>query len=138
MEHPTFDASDGFPARLRYVVNSYGSANALAGAIERSEGALRKWLRGKSEPTVSDLRAICEATHTSIEWLVTGRGDPKGFGIRSPAPCSEAQRRDLYRRCDAGEADAVRHLRRLRSCRRSVPIRAWGRPRTAKECFDAT
>jgi transcriptional regulator with XRE-family HTH domain len=91
MEHPALDASDSFPARLRYVVTSYGSANALAGAIERSEGALRKWLRGKSEPTVSDVRAICEATNTNIEWLVTGRGDPKGFGIRSPAPCSSTR-----------------------------------------------
>jgi len=89
MDYPTLDGSDGFPARLRYVVDSYGSANALAGAIQRSEGALRKWLRGTSEPTVSDVRAICEATNTNVEWLVTGRGDPKGFGIRSPAPCNE-------------------------------------------------
>jgi hypothetical protein len=91
MDYLTFDASDGFPARLRYVVSSYGSANALAGAIQRSEGAIRKWLRGTSEPTVSDVRAICEATKTNVEWLVTGRGDPKGFGIRSPAPCSKAR-----------------------------------------------
>jgi transcriptional regulator with XRE-family HTH domain len=88
MEHPTLDGPDGFAARLRYVVDSYGSANALAVAIQRSEGALRKWLRGKSEPTVSDLWAICEAIKTDIAWLVTGRGDPKGFGIRSPARCS--------------------------------------------------
>jgi hypothetical protein len=87
MEHATLDESDGFPAHLRYVVDSYGSANALAGAIQRSEGALRKWLRGVSEPTVSDLGASCEATKPNLEWLVTGRGDPKGFGIRSPAPC---------------------------------------------------
>jgi hypothetical protein len=58
----------------------------LAREIERSEGALRKWLRGQSEPNVSDLRAICEVTSTSVEWLVMGRGaraapgDP-GMGI---------------------------------------------------------
>ena len=138
MERPILEGSDGFAARLRYVVNSYGSANALAGAIQRSEGALRKWLHGKSEPTVSDLRAICETTKTNIEWLVTGRGDPKGFGIRSPAPCSEAPRQARYRHCRAGDRDAARHVRRLRSCRRGVPIRALGIPRTAKECFDAT
>jgi len=49
----------------------------MARAINRSEGALRKWLRGQSEPGVSDLRAICEATGTSAEWLVMGRGDPQ-------------------------------------------------------------
>jgi hypothetical protein len=68
---------DGFPLRLRQVVSSYGSTNALASHIERSEGAIRKWLRGQSEPGVSDLRAICLATNTSVEWLVMGRGDRK-------------------------------------------------------------
>jgi transcriptional regulator with XRE-family HTH domain len=68
---------DGFPARLRQVVSSYGSTNALASHIERSEGAIRKWLRGQSEPGVSDLRAICIATNTSVEWLVMGRGERK-------------------------------------------------------------
>jgi hypothetical protein len=57
----------------------------LARTIERSEGAIRKWLRGQSEPAVSDLRAICEVTQTNVEWLVMGRGDPKGGGnVRSP------------------------------------------------------
>src|ERR1700759_4918429 len=64
----------GFALRLRQVIDAYGSANSIAKAIERSEGAVRKWLRGESEPNVTDLRAICEQTHTSIEWLVTGRG----------------------------------------------------------------
>jgi transcriptional regulator with XRE-family HTH domain len=64
----------GFASRLRQVVDTYGSANSIAKAIERSEGAVRKWLRGESEPNVTDFRAICEQTHTSIEWLVTGRG----------------------------------------------------------------
>jgi transcriptional regulator with XRE-family HTH domain len=66
---------DGFPARLRQVINSYGNTSSLAREIERSEGALRKWLRGLSEPNVSDLRAICEVTRTSVEWLVMGRGE---------------------------------------------------------------
>jgi transcriptional regulator with XRE-family HTH domain len=65
---------DEFAARLRQVIDSYGSTSSLAREIERSEGALRKWLRGLSEPNVSDLRAICEITHTSVEWLVMGRG----------------------------------------------------------------
>src|SRR5262245_35658032 len=66
---------DGFPARLRQVLDSYGSTSSLARSIDRSEGAVRKWLRGQSEPNVTDLRAICERTATSVEWLVMGRGD---------------------------------------------------------------
>jgi transcriptional regulator with XRE-family HTH domain len=67
-------ASGGFATRLRQVIDAYGSANSIAKAIERSEGAVRKWLRGESEPNVTDLRTLCEQTHTSIEWLVTGHG----------------------------------------------------------------
>jgi hypothetical protein len=70
---------DGFPARLRQVISSYGSTSALARTIRRSEGAVRKWLRGQSEPAVSDLRTICEVTGTNVEWLVMGRGMPKGM-----------------------------------------------------------
>jgi transcriptional regulator with XRE-family HTH domain len=55
-------------------VEAHGSANGIAKAIDRSEGAVRKWLRGESEPNVTDLRSLCEETQTSIEWLVTGRG----------------------------------------------------------------
>jgi hypothetical protein len=64
----------GFAARLREVVTDYGSASTLARVIERSEGAVRKWLRGESEPNVTDLRSLCEETRTSVDWLVTGRG----------------------------------------------------------------
>ena len=67
-------ADGGFAARLQQIIAASGSASALAKAIDRSEGAVRKWLRGESEPNVTDLRALCEHTRTDIEWLVTGRG----------------------------------------------------------------
>jgi hypothetical protein len=72
--------NSGFAARLREVIDAYGSASGLAKAIERSEGAVRKWLRGESEPNVQ--------TATSIEWLVTGRGvrDALAPGVRDTAP----------------------------------------------------
>jgi transcriptional regulator with XRE-family HTH domain len=76
--------SDGFAARLRQVVDSYGSTSSLARVINRSEGALRKWMRGQSEPSVSDLKSLCEATGTNVEWLVMGRGEPKGMAVREP------------------------------------------------------
>jgi len=80
--------NSGFAALLREVIDAYGSASGLAKAIERSEGAVRKWLRGESEPNVTDLRAVCEQTGTSIEWLVTGRGtrEAQPPGIRDNAP----------------------------------------------------
>ena len=77
---------------MREVIDVYGSASALAKAIDRSEGAVRKWLRGESEPNVTDLRCVCEQTATSIEWLVTGNGlretQPQAMrdGVREPPP----------------------------------------------------
>jgi hypothetical protein len=82
----------GFAARLRQVLKAHGSASSVAKTIARSEGAVRKWLRGESEPNVTDLRAICEATQTRIEWLVTGSGprqmpDPAaGVEVREVSP----------------------------------------------------
>ena len=81
----------GFAERLRQVLKGHGSASALAKAIGRSEGAVRKWLRAESEPNVTDLRAICEVTHIRIHWLVTGEGpreqaELEGTTVREPSP----------------------------------------------------
>jgi transcriptional regulator with XRE-family HTH domain len=80
----------GFAARLRSVVEAHGSANGIAKAIDRSEGAVRKWLRGESEPNVTDLRSLCEETHTSLEWLVTGRGRREAAGAALQEAASPA------------------------------------------------
>jgi hypothetical protein len=71
---------DGLSERLRLTIDSYGSVSATATAIRRSEGALRKWIRGASEPNASDLRSICELTGTHINWLLYGDN-----GTPSPA-----------------------------------------------------
>ena len=70
-------------------MKSHGSASGLAKAIARSEGAVRKWLRGESEPNVTDLRTLCEVTQTSIDWLVRGHGPreaPSASGHARPDP----------------------------------------------------
>src|SRR4029077_980214 len=82
----------GFAGRLRQAIDAYGSANSIAKAIGRSEGAVRKWLRGESEPNVTDLRTLCEQTHTSIEWLVTGHGRREAVHtLETPPPSYENQ-----------------------------------------------
>jgi transcriptional regulator with XRE-family HTH domain len=83
-------AGGGFALRLRQVLDAHGSANSIARAIDRSEGAVRKWLRGESEPNVTDLRALCEHTQTSIEWLVTGRGRREAMPVELQEPPPQA------------------------------------------------
>jgi hypothetical protein len=91
--------SGGFAARLRQVILAYGSASALAKAIERSEGAVRKWLRGESEHNVTDLRAVCDETHSSLLWLATGEGQREASAAvqeNSPSYQSAAREPVLY------------------------------------------
>ena len=79
---------DGFAQRLRHAVALFGGPTALARRIGRSEGAIRKWLRGESEPNVTDLRAICSACGTTADWLVNGVG-VSGLiptGVSEPSP----------------------------------------------------
>jgi transcriptional regulator with XRE-family HTH domain len=77
---------DGFAQRLRHAVALFGGPTALARRIGRSEGAIRKWLRGESEPNVTDLRAICAACGTTADWLVNGVGESGLIpeGVREP------------------------------------------------------
>ena len=116
--------NSGFAARLREVIDAYGSANGLAKAIGRSEGAVRKWLRADSEPNVTDLRSICEQTGTSIEWLVTGRGQreapPQGVHDAAPPPYKNTAREQVSMQLLEGILTAVQE--ELRSAGLSLPL----------------
>lgn len=65
-------AVPGLVERLNEVVNAFGHVTKAASVIERSEGAVRKWCRGRSEPSASDIRRLCEASGYSAEWLLFG------------------------------------------------------------------
>src|SRR5689334_18614235 len=77
---------DGLSERLRLTIASYGTVSATAAAIKRSEGALRKWIRGTSEPSASDLRSICELTGMHINWLLYGNNGPPSPDSRASVP----------------------------------------------------
>jgi hypothetical protein len=113
----------GFALRLRQVIDAYGSANSIAKAIERSEGAVRKWLRGESEPNVTDLRALCEQTQTNIEWLVTGRGRREVLHTPPVAPASAPLSVPLLESIiDAVETEMHKDDLSLSSAKRSMLI----------------
>jgi hypothetical protein len=116
--------NSGFAARLREVIDAYGSASGLAKTIERSEGAVRKWLRGESEPNVTDLRAVCEQTGTSIEWLVTGNGtrEPQAEVVRegTPPPYQNVTRQQLNVQLLEGILLAVQE--ELRAAQLELPL----------------
>ena len=94
----------GFAGRLRQVLKGHGSASSLAKAIARSEGAVRKWLRGESEPNVTDLRTLCDVTQTRIEWLVTGEG-PRHMQAESETGSTVRESPPPYRHSPHGKLD---------------------------------
>lgn len=73
------DATSTFPERLKIAI---GAKNVLsfATACGLSESVIRKYLLGKSEPTLSRLIAISKASDHSLEWLATGQ---TGAGIKN-------------------------------------------------------
>ena len=58
---------------------------------------MRKWLRGESEPNVTDLRALCEMTGIRIEWLASGQGPREAQVFAEPTEGSSDPARALVR-----------------------------------------
>lgn len=77
-----------FVARLRETIGGFGSANSLATAAGVSEGALRKWVQGTSEPTRDRLVAVARAAGVNVAWLATGNG-PKDRSGKVETPLLE-------------------------------------------------
>jgi phage repressor protein C with HTH and peptisase S24 domain len=77
-----------FVARLREATERFGSVNALAKQAGVSEGALRKWLLGYSEPTRERLVDLARAAGVNLAWLATGSG-PKDRSGREDVPLLE-------------------------------------------------
>jgi len=62
-----------FSEQISVLLDQYKSAAEVARLCNSSEGTVRKWRDGKSEPGLSSLMALSEATGRSIEWLATGK-----------------------------------------------------------------
>lgn len=65
--------SDAFGERLKLLIGNE-SQRSFAQKIDVSEGTLRAWINGKSEPNVSALISLANERNVSIDWLVTGKG----------------------------------------------------------------
>lgn len=64
---------DGFPGRLKEAIGA-NSMRAFGIKCGLSEGALRKYLAGKSEPGMAALVAIAQEAKVRLDWLITGAG----------------------------------------------------------------
>ncbi|MCO6524746.1 MAG: helix-turn-helix transcriptional regulator, partial [Candidatus Schmidhempelia sp.] len=63
-----------FAQRLKSVIGRC-SMTSFAQQCNLSESAIRKYIRGDSEPTLQNLLVICEVGKVSLSWLATGKPD---------------------------------------------------------------
>lgn len=60
-----------FALRLKSIIDN-DSMNHFAKKCQLSESAIRKYLRGDSEPTLQNLLAMAKAGNVSVAWLASG------------------------------------------------------------------
>lgn len=65
--------SDAFPERLKSIIGSM-SMRTFGGMCELSEGAIRKYLSGQSDPSRTALTSMARVGGVHLEWLATGEG----------------------------------------------------------------
>lgn len=73
-ESSTDVESLAFRERLRQLVGEQ-SVRSFARNVGVSEGALRQYLSGKSEPTRPVLNAIARGANVDVAWLSSGAGE---------------------------------------------------------------
>lgn len=67
------DAQD-LAIRMRLLIAREGGASALARRCGCSEGTVRSWRDGHSDPSRARCVALARALNISLQWLVTGEG----------------------------------------------------------------
>lgn len=65
-------ATSGLSARLEEAARNSGSVAELSRRSGVSESAIRKWIRGASEPSAGNLLAVAYASGLHPHWLLTG------------------------------------------------------------------
>jgi len=77
---------DSFAARVSTLVEMAGGNSEFARKCDVSEGVVRKWRNGESDPSRTRLITIANAMDVSLCWLATGEGPMrKAEGVTEPA-----------------------------------------------------
>lgn len=84
----------------------YKSVNSFSKIIDVSEGTVRNWISGRSEPSLSDIVRLCEVLETDPKWLMTGIQETPNlsYTLSSPKPSI----RNLESSYPASEASKIR------------------------------
>jgi len=65
---------EGFTARIRLLIKKYGGVSRIARICGFSEGVVRSWRDGRSDPSRMRCLALARGLDISLLWLMTGNG----------------------------------------------------------------
>lgn len=65
---------EGFTARIGELIKKYGSVSHIAQMCGFSEGVVRSWRDGRSDPSRMRCMALANGLGVSLLWLMTGSG----------------------------------------------------------------
>ena len=102
------DEFGSFPERLREIIGGQ-SVRSFAAECHLSDGVVRQYLAGKSEPGLESLLAIAATANVSVDWLATGFGnkDDGRFGDKIALARKKRGANHLFRKAEEEAIKAV-------------------------------
>lgn len=80
----------GLPARIQQLIELEGGVCAIAERCGFSEGTVRNWRDGRSDPSRERCVTMAQVLGVSLVWLVAGEGSMKADAVRAARPSAEA------------------------------------------------
>lgn len=87
---PPAQSTDRFSDRIRILTDTCGGASHIARTCGFSEGVVRSWRDGRSDPSRERCVALARGLGISLMWLVAGEGAMRDNIAPHPAPHGEA------------------------------------------------
>jgi hypothetical protein len=83
-------SEDGFSERIRALTQAYGGASQIAKTCGFSEGVVRSWRDGRSDPSRERCVALARGLGISLLWLVAGEGTMRDSSYATTPPAGMA------------------------------------------------
>lgn len=80
----------GFPQRVETLIERFGSITRIAKKCGFSEGVVRSWRDGRSDPSRRRCVALARGLGISLIWLMTGAGTMSTAEACTPSRSAEA------------------------------------------------
>lgn len=116
---PSPTATSNFADRIRFLIQRVGSATEIARVCGFSEGVVRSWRDGNTDPSRARCVTLARTLGISLVWLVAGEGslqiDPNILTVEEQASAEQADTHrvpnrpgSIVSRLGSGKVDAKR------------------------------